>query len=149
MTFLHTLKQRFTSSLIILLLTFQISSCGTDSNLSGMPANINSGISTNTDTVNSTNNTNTSNASAEINLSWIAPAEREDESSIALSEIAGYRVLYGNSHDQYTSSIMINDSTAVGYTFSRLPGGTYYFVVTTIDTEGRESRFSPEVTVVI
>jgi hypothetical protein len=135
------LKNRFTSILVILLITLHISSCGTAENLT---ADIDTNAVPGTDTNNGNNST-----IADINLSWVAPAEREDNSPISLSEIAGYQILYGQSQGQYSKSIIINDGTAIGYTLTDLPTGTYYFVVATIDTEGRESQYSPEVTVVI
>ncbi len=84
-----------------------------------------------------------------IILSWIAPAEREDNSALSLSAIAGYKIYYGATQGQYSDNITINDGTAVDYTFTGLPGDTYYFVVTTVDTEGRESQYSSEVTITI
>lgn len=144
------LKNRFTSILVILLITFQISSCGSGGDQATDSAGFDSGSTTdigldpNTDTGSGNSNTFT-----DINLSWVAPAEREDNSPISLSEIAGYQILYGQSQGQYSKSIIINDGTAVGYTLNDFPTGTYYFVVATIDTEGRESQYSPEVTVVI
>ena len=86
---------------------------------------------------------------AVITLSWVAPAEREDNSNLSLSAIAGYKVYYGTTQGQYPNSATINDGTAAGYTFTGLPAGTYHFVVTTIDTEGRESLYSSEVTIII
>ena len=87
------------------------------------------------------------NTPADIILSWVAPAEREDNSALSLSAIAGYKVYYGTTQGQYTDSVTINNGTAAGYTFTGLPAGTYYFVVTTIDTEGRESQYSSVVTI--
>ena len=84
-----------------------------------------------------------------ITLSWVAPAEREDNSALSLSAIAGYNIYYGTTKGQYSNSVAINDGTAVDYTFTSLPAGTYHFVVTTIDTEGRESLYSSEVTIII
>ena len=89
------------------------------------------------------------NTPADISLSWVAPAEREDNSALSLSAIAGYKVYYGTTQGQYSDNIAINDGTAAGYTFTRLPADTYYFVVTTIDTEGRESQYSSVVTITI
>ncbi len=86
------------------------------------------------------------NKPADITLSWVAPAEREDNSALSLSAIAGYKVYYGTTQGQYSDSVAINDGTAVAYTFTGLPAGTYYFVVTTIDTDGRESQYSSAVT---
>ena len=151
------LKQRFTSILITLLISLQISACRTDNNVIADTADINSDLSTDTDNnntvadINSDLNTDTDNNNtvADINLSWAAPSAREDNSSISLSEIAGYHVFYGKTQGQYTDSISINDGTTTSYTLANLPAGTYYFVVTTLDTEGRESQFSPEVVIVI
>ena len=93
--------------------------------------------------------TDENNALADIHLSWVAPAEREDNSAISLSEIAGYKVSYGMTQGQYINTTTINDGSAVGYTFTDFPTGTYYFVVTTLDTEGRESQYSTEVKIII
>ena len=90
-----------------------------------------------------------SDTPADITLSWVAPAEREDNSALSLSAIAGYKVYYGTTQGQYSDNVTINDGTAVGYTVTGLPAGTYYFVVTTIDTEGRESQYSSVVTIII
>ena len=140
------LKQHFTSILITLLITLQISACNsTGDNLTAATTDINPDlVTTGTDTGTDKNST-----VADIKLSWAAPAEREDNSSISLAEIAGYMVFYGQAQGLYTNSITINDGTAVGYTFTDFPAGTYYFVVTTLDTEGRESQYSSEVVIAI
>ena len=139
------LKQRFTFTLITLLITLQMSACGTKDNLAAATTDINPDLST-TGTGTDTDNNSTV---ADIKLSWAAPAEREDNSSISLTEIAGYQVFYGQAQGQYPNNITINDGTAVGYTFTDFPAGTYYFVVTTLDTEGRESQYSSEVVIAI
>ena len=144
MTISRLLRQRFTSIIITLLITLQISACSSGDNSTAATTDINPDQSTVTDT-----DTNRNSTTADVILSWTAPAEREDGSSISLSEIAGYQVFYGITQGQYSSSTTINDSTAVDYTFTDFPSGTYYFVITTLDTEGRESQFSSEVVVVI
>ncbi len=77
-----------------------------------------------------------------ISLAWTAPSEREDNTPILLSAIAGYNVYYGSELGQYPNTVNIADGTAVSYIFTDLPTGTYYFVVTTYDTDGRESQYS-------
>ena len=81
-------------------------------------------------------------------VSWVSPSEREDNSPISLAEIAGYRIYYGSSQGDYPNQIDINDAydNDVDTADLNLPAGTYYAVVTTIDTDGRESAFSEEVT---
>jgi cell division septation protein DedD len=79
---------------------------------------------------------------SDINLSWTAPSEREDNQPISLSDIAGYKIYYGTNQDNYNNSVNVDDGTAEGYTFENFSSGTYYFVVTTLDTDGRESKYS-------
>jgi hypothetical protein len=81
----------------------------------------------------------------DISLSWVAPVEREDNTPISMSEIAGYKIYYGTTQGEYTSSIDIADGSAEGYKITGLPSGTYYIVVTTYDTDGRESGYSQAV----
>lgn len=82
-------------------------------------------------------------------LSWVAPSEREDGIPIALSEIAGYRIYYGSSSGEYPHRYDIADSSAVQTKLKNLPLGNYVFVMTTLDTDGRESAYSEEVSVSI
>jgi len=89
------------------------------------------------------------NTTTEVTLSWVAPAEREDNTALSLSAIAGYKIYYGTAQGQYSNNVTINNSTAAGYTFSDLPAGTYYFVVTTIDTDGLESQYSDPVSITL
>jgi hypothetical protein len=79
----------------------------------------------------------------------VAPSAREDDNPISLSEIAGYKIYYGTTQGNYNNSIDINDSSATGHTFKDLPAGTHYFVITTKDTEGRESQHSTVVQIAI
>lgn len=97
--------------------------------------------------INGTNET--SATTADVSLSWVAPAEREDNSAISLSEIAGYKIYYSTTQGSYNNSVDINDGTAQGYTFTNFQAGTYYFVITTRDSDRRESQYSSEVTIVI
>lgn len=80
-------------------------------------------------------------------LSWLAPSEREDGTGLSLTEIAGYRVYYGENSGEYTNFIDIHDRTMVQMALASIPSGTYYVAVTAIDTEGRESALSSEIVV--
>lgn len=88
-------------------------------------------------------------ATSKISLSWAAPSQREDNEPISLSEIAGYKVYYGKSRRNYTNSVTINDGTADGHTFRNFTTGTYFFALTTFDTEGRESQYSAEIKIIV
>jgi len=141
MIFSRLLKNRLTAILFILFIALQTSACGTEEALTAVEPD--TGSSTNTNTGDNTS------LSTYIKLSWVAPAEREDNSALPLSAIAGYKVYFGTTQGQYSHSVSISDGSATGYTFNDFAAATYYVVVTTIDTEGRESQYSSEVTIVI
>ena len=82
---------------------------------------------------------------AQATLSWVPPVERQDNTPISLAEIAGYRIYYGSTQGQYPVHVDVADGNTTGYTFTGFSRGTYYFVITTYDTNGRESTYSPEV----
>jgi hypothetical protein len=81
-----------------------------------------------------------------LGLSWTVPTEREDTTPLLISEIAGYRVYYGSVAGDYQNQVDVDSSLNVAQV-PALPSGTYYVVVTAIDTEGRESLYSPEVVI--
>lgn len=74
-----------------------------------------------------------------VSLAWAAPATRSDGAPLPLSEIAGYTLYYGSSLGNYSSTLDIDDPISTSVTVTDLPLGTYYFVLTTRDTDGRES----------
>ena len=82
---------------------------------------------------------------ADVVANWVAPTQREDNSILDISEIGGFRIYYGNSTGNYVNQVDINDGTLTTFTMTGLPEGNMYFVMTTIDTEGRESTYSNEV----
>lgn len=85
---------------------------------------------------------------SDVGLSWVAPSEREDNSGLSLSEIAGYKIYYGTSKGTYPIEVSVNDRTVVARTLN-LAQGTYYFVMTTLDMDGRESKYSAELKIAI
>ena len=84
-----------------------------------------------------------------LSLAWVAPSEREDNTGLPLSEIAGYRIYYGTEAGNYQNQFEINDGSADQAEIVNVPSGAYYLVMTTIDTAGRESSYSSEVVVTI
>jgi len=81
--------------------------------------------------------------SGSTTVRWVAPMARADGGALLLSDIDGYRVYYGLQTRQYTNQVDVNNGAAQQVTVTD-KRGFYYFVVTTIDTDGRESQFSPE-----
>jgi len=73
-------------------------------------------------------------------LSWSPPTTREDGS--ALTDLAGFKVYYGTSPDDLSSTITLNSSSTTTYEIDNLSAGTYYFMVTAIDSNGAESPSS-------
>ena len=80
-------------------------------------------------------------------LKWSAPSEREDGTKISLSEIQGYRIYYGTDKGIYPNQLTIIDDSIKFGDFKDVSKGSYYVVITTLDTEGRESAFSEVVVV--
>ena len=81
-------------------------------------------------------------AFAAITLNWTAPTTNTDGST--LTDLAGYKIYYGNSSGNYTSAVNVGNVN--NYTFSSLSDGAYYFAATAYDTSGVESSLSNEVT---
>jgi len=77
----------------------------------------------------------------DISLSWDPPTINED--GTPLTDLAGYKVYYGNISGSYTKSIDVNNVTI--FTVKNLTDGVWYFAVTAYDTSGNESNYSNEV----
>ena len=88
----------------------------------------------------------TSTATGSISVSWTAPAARADGSPLSLADINGYRIYYGSSRGNYPHRVILDDGTATNASVDNVPVGTYYLVMTTYDSAGRESGRSREVT---
>lgn len=74
-------------------------------------------------------------------LSWKAPTQNIDGST--LTNLAGYKIYYGNASRNYTQTISVSGGSTVQRTVALSPG-TWYFAVTALDSRGRESAFSGE-----
>lgn len=84
-----------------------------------------------------------------LRLNWAAPTERVGDTQLLSSEIDTYRVYYGNNSGYYQHQIDSSKVTYDGADIINFQSGTYYFVVTTIDTDGRESQYSEEIIIEI
>jgi hypothetical protein len=73
-------------------------------------------------------------------VSWVPPTTNTDES--ALTDLAGYKVLYGTSSTAFTSYVRVTDITARSTTVSSLAPGTWYFSVRAYNTSQVESANS-------
>jgi hypothetical protein len=85
-----------------------------------------------------------------VQLSGVTPTQREDNSALGLSEIAGFNIYCGDVQGNYPDTIFIPGATLPDTVWELdSPIGTRYCVVTTVDVDNRESAPSNEVTVVI
>ena len=83
-------------------------------------------------------------------LSCTQPIAREDNTPLAFGEIAQNTFYVGTATGNYTDTIpnlpptcsLTVDATAVA-------DGNYYYVVTVVDTDGRESTYSQEIVVTV
>lgn len=75
-------------------------------------------------------------------LEWEPPTENVDGSP--LTDLAGYRIYYGEMSGNYTDELPVDDATATAYQLT-LPSGSYFFAMTALDSVGNESAFSNEV----
>jgi len=73
-------------------------------------------------------------------VSWTAPTVNADGTPI--TDLAGFRVLYGPASGSYTLSVA---ASAPPVTVSNLPAGRWFFVVKAVDTASNESAASAEV----
>ncbi len=79
-------------------------------------------------------------ATGSATLSWTPPTTRTDGSP--LTNLAGYRVLWGTTQGSYPNSVKIANPGLSSYVVSNLSPATYYFVVTAFDKNGLESGHS-------
>ena len=74
------------------------------------------------------------------NVSWVAPTQNMDGS--ALTNLAGFKVLYGTSSTALTNTKTVDDMTSRSTTISSLSPGTWYFTVRAYTSAGKESTDS-------
>jgi hypothetical protein len=82
----------------------------------------------------------TSVSNGRATLSWTAPTENTDGSS--LSNLAGYRIRYGTSASALTQTIVINNASVTTYVVEDLAPSTWFFAVTAVTSSGTESTHS-------
>lgn len=70
-------------------------------------------------------------------LSWTPPTRNTDGS--ALSNLAGYRIHYGQSAGELSQTIQIANTGARSYTVTGLTAGTWHFAVRAYNSAGGES----------
>ena len=79
-------------------------------------------------------------ATGSATLTWNPPTQNTDGSPLA--NLAGYRVYWGTSQGNYSSSVTVNNAGLSSYVVDQLTPATWYFSVTAVNAIGVESSFS-------
>jgi hypothetical protein len=79
-------------------------------------------------------------ANGSATLSWTPPTTNTDGSS--LTNLAGYRVVYGRSSSSLDQTVQIANAGLSSYTVTGLSSGTWYFAVKAYNANGSESDVS-------
>jgi len=77
-------------------------------------------------------------AAGAATLSWNPPTENADGSP--LTDLAGYRIYYGRNPDNLTQLVVLNNPGLTRYVVENLTPARWHFVMTSVNTEGTESR---------
>lgn len=123
----------------------------TTGRLSGTPAAANAGVFANIVISVSDGTTSVSLAAFTITvspqatlgsatLSWQAPTQNTDGS--AITNLAGYRILYGTSASALTQMIEVTNPSVTSYVVDQLTSATWHFAVKAYTTAGAESSQS-------
>ena len=81
-----------------------------------------------------------------VDLDWVPPDLREDNTPITEAEIAGYKIYYTDTvSGDYINSVFVAGGSTRSHRLQMSGATQYFIVVTTIDTDGRESQYSQEV----
>lgn len=78
-----------------------------------------------------------------VTLSWLAPDANSD--GTPLTNLAGYRVYYGNASGQYDRQLDISGAGTMTAVIDNLTQGAWYFAATALNSTGLESALSNEV----
>jgi hypothetical protein len=73
-------------------------------------------------------------------VTWTTPTENTD--GTALTDLTGFRVLYGRAADALTQSVAVNNPSLSQYRVDNLTSGTWYFAVVAVNQVGNESNLS-------
>jgi hypothetical protein len=77
---------------------------------------------------------------APATISWEPPATNSDGS--ALTDLAGYRIYFGNTRSQLAPILSLNTAGMTDYVLEGLRPGVHYFAMTAVNSAGIESRLS-------
>lgn len=69
-------------------------------------------------------------------LSWNAPLTRVNGEGLAMGELRGYIILYGQDAGNLDQRIEINEASTMDYTVANLSNGQWFFAIQVVDVDG-------------
>ena len=84
--------------------------------------------------------TSTQASSGSVTLDWVPPTENTDGS--VMTNLAGYAVHYGTDRAKLTQTLKVANAGVATFVVDNLAAGTWYFSVTSLNSEGVESTNS-------
>jgi type IV pilus biogenesis protein CpaD/CtpE len=117
----------FIQTVTLLAILALLSACGSSDSSSSQSAPHNSDLNEN------------------VTLRWTAPTTRSDGTYLESSDLAGYRIYMGNSSNNLSPLVDLNDSNITEYLVANLSAGSYYFAISAYDTDGQEGQLSQAV----
>jgi hypothetical protein len=69
-------------------------------------------------------------------LSWNAPAQRQNNETLKMGELAGYVISYGQDRENLDQTVSIDEASTMQYTVKNLADGIWYFSVQVEDNQG-------------
>jgi hypothetical protein len=82
-----------------------------------------------------------------VTIAWTPPTENTNGST--LTNLAGYHIYYGTSQSSLNKVVDIDNPGLAAYVLSTLSSGTWYFALTSINSQGVESARSAVVSTVV
>jgi fibronectin type III domain protein len=86
-------------------------------------------------------------ATGSVTLSWTAPYTNTNGTPV--TNLAGYRIVYGTSLAALTQSVTIPGQGLTNYVIDNLTPGTWYFAIASYNSDGTESALTPIVSTTI
>jgi hypothetical protein len=73
-----------------------------------------------------------------VTLNWDAPTQNTNQT--LLTDLAGYRIAYGNAPTALTQSVQVANPSVTTWLVENLPAGTWYFAIKAYNYAGIESQ---------
>jgi hypothetical protein len=89
----------------------------------------------------------TDTANGTVSLTWAPPTFNTDDT--ALTNLAGYRIYYGNHAGALTQTIQVPNAGATDYVVGNLSPGTWYFAISALSSANTESTESAVTTTAV